>query len=522
MINPLNSDFYTGLDSNNTNNPYTYINSNSFIYGIWVFEKTTNKTTKEANLCLKTINRAAFLVELNQLGFYKRICNNEQEIFIRENGNIIAEVTLEIIQDVFYNSVILCQETNIKVSYNGLTQVFNKEEFNKVYFNVFHLLFNHSFLLHLKTHDKEILRDGNDFSYFFFKNCIVKTTSEKIQIIEYCNIIEECIWEDQIINFNFSEVAEVQCNYSQFIYNVADSDINRINSFRSAIGYLLHNYNRSTGGQCVILYDQAPAPKGQPEGGTGKGIYVKGLKIFRVTVKIDGKKIRTEDKFKFQSIQPTTQIIWLDDVHSKFSFEDLHSNLSDGWTIEKKHQPEIFIPAVESPKVVIASNTVLESGGTTNIRRQFILEFSNYYSKHIIKGNEEPVKEEHGCVFFDIDYWDQNEWNRFFTYMLNSSVYYFKNGLIDYEKKGLLKNQLLQNTSEDFVEWIEANNLIIGTEYEIKLLFEEFKLNFSEDPDIKQNTFSKFIKRYATYSNLKYESRPSSGKKYIKLVKKCI
>lgn len=513
------SDFFTSMDSDNVPNPFTIINSNSFAYGIWEFELISKKGSLSKMIVLKNLHRSSVLDELKQLGFYKRISNNDKEILIREIGNIISEVTTKIIQDVFYNSVILGQNDDIKVSFNGVEQEFSSNELKKVYFNVYHLIFNDSFLLHLKTHDKNILQDEKNCSYFFFNNCIVKTTAKEIQTIDYNNIIDECIWEDQIIDSNFNQVPNIECHYSKFILNVSNQEENRVDSFKSAIGYLLHNHNRSTGGQCVILYDQAPARKGQPEGGTGKGIFVNALKKLRVTSKIDGKKIISEDKFKWQSVQTTTQIIWIDDVHSKFSFEDLHSNLSDGWTIEKKHQPEIFITAADSPKVVIASNTVLSSGGTTNIRRQFILEFSDHYSKHIKIGNEEPVKNEHGCVFFDVQDW-ANEWNNFFMFMLNCSVYYFKHGLVDYEKKGLIRNQLLQNTSEDFVEWLDAGSLEPNTEHDLKLLFEGYKSGYSDDPDIKQNMFSKWVKRYASYSYFDYKSRSSSGIKFIQLVTK--
>ncbi|MEI6348871.1 MAG: hypothetical protein WCP69_13065 [Bacteroidota bacterium] len=520
MINYVNNDLYTGMDSGKVPNPYTIINNNSFAYGIWEFELISRKGSQLKIIALKNLHRKVVLDELVQLGFCKRISNTDKELFIREDGNIISEVTTKIIQDVFYNSVILGQNDDIKVSFEGIEQEFSAIELRKVYFNVFHLIFNDSFLLHLETHDKKVLRDEKNCSYFFFNNCIIKTTAQGIQTIDYNNIVDECIWEDQIIDYNFNQVSNMECHYSKFIFNVANQEEDRVNSFKSAIGYLLHNHNRSTGGQCVILYDQAPARKGQPEGGTGKGLFANAIKRLRVTAKIDGKKIRSEDKFKWQSIQTTTQIIWIDDVHSKFSFEDLHSNLSDGWTIEKKHQPEIYIPAVDSPKVIIASNTVLSSSGTTNIRRQFILEFSNHYSKHIITGNEEPVKNEHQCVFFDAQDW-VNEWTRFYTYMLHCSVYYFKNGLVDYEKKGLIRNQLLQNTCDDFVEWLDANSLLPDTEYNIKTLFEDYKSGYSDDSDIKQNMFSKWIKRYTDYSNLEYTSRSSSGTKFIKLVTKC-
>lgn len=514
------SDLFTSMDTGKATNPYTVINENSFAFGIWEFQLKTLKSPQSKIIELKNLHRSAVLYEITKLGFYKRIGKNDEEILIREIENIISEVTPKIIQDVFYNSLILGQNEDIRVSFGGVEQVFLAKELEKTYFNVYHLIFNDNFLLHLETHEKKILQDEKNCSYFFFKNCIVKTSTHGIQTIDK-NLIEgKCIWENRIIDYNFKEEISAECHFSKFISNVSNQEVSRINAFNSAIGYLLHNYNRSTGGQAVILYDQAPARKGQPEGGTGKGIFVNGLKKLRVVVKLDGKKTSSKDKFKWQSVSVTNQIVWIDDVHPEFSFSDLHSNLTDGWTVEKKRQHEIYIPAVESPKVVIASNTVLSASGTTNIRRQFVLEFSDYYSKHIKNGDEEPVKNEHGCTFFDEEDW-ASEWNGFFVFMLNSSVYYFKNGLVNYEKKGLIRNQLLQNTSDDFVDWLDSGALIPDNEYNVKSLFEEYKSAYSDDPDVKQNTFSIWIKRYASFTNLEFKSRSSSGNKLIKLVTKC-
>ena len=61
---------------------------------------------------------------------------------------------------MFYNSVILGQNDDIKVSFGGVEHEFSANELKKVYFKVFHLIFNDSFLLHLGTHDKKILRDA--------------------------------------------------------------------------------------------------------------------------------------------------------------------------------------------------------------------------------------------------------------------------------------------------------------------------------------------------------------------------
>src|SRR5690625_6092249 len=126
--------------------------------------------------------------------------------------------------------------------------------------------------------------------------------------------------------------------------------------------------------------------------------------------------------------------------------------------IEQKHRDEFFISAEDSPKIVIASNNVSANERTSIKRRQVIIEYSDQYSRHIKNGTEEPIRDEHGCMFFTDD-WDEAEWKKFDTFMIRCVQSYLLEGLQPYEFKNLKRNQLLQNTSEDFDEWADNQHL---------------------------------------------------------------
>lgn len=511
--------FFQVLDEIPLESIHTKINNSDFAIRFWHF--SVKKKEDVFTIILKGLNKHGILKELESLGFFKRYDERENLMFIREIGNIISMVQIHLIKDVFFESCIKSQTENISIPFDGQIFIFSPESLIKVYLDQYHLIFNEGFLQHLKRHDKPILRDNKTTSYFFFNNVILKLSKQGKHSLKYSELIDECIWEDHISERNFKYTIEQDnSHYKLFIENVANHDPERIKAFKSAIGYLLHNFKSASTGQIVILYDEAPALKGQPEGGTGKGLFVNALKQIREISKIDGKKYQSDDKFKWQSVKHSTQIVWLDDVHSKFPFEDLHSNSTDGWNIERKHEHEIFIPHSESPKIVIASNTVLTTSGTTNKRRQFIIEFSDHYSKHIKTGTEEPISDEHGCIFFDDEDWNSNDWNMFFSFMVDCSEFYFKNGLQTYEFKGLIKNQILQGTNEDFADWIEENPLNFGERYNLKELFEKFKPYFGEDSDLKQRTFTNWLKAYSGFNNLKMEKVKSNGESFIILTKK--
>lgn len=513
-------DFFTGVVSEVPNNPIIKISSNKVRVGFWEFS-IRKKKEDIITVQLSTINREAFLTKLNELGFFKRLDENGNLMFIREQNNILSIVDVPFIKDVFLNDCIHPIAENLNLVIQSNTYEFTPDALRAKYYDTYHLILNESFLHHLPEHTKNVLTDQKESSVLFFTNFFVVTTKGGWEKKEYSELGDYCIWEAHILKHSFCYVRENKAShFSKFIENISNSEADRISACHSGLGYLIHHHNKATGGQVVVLYDEKPAKKGKPEGGTGKGVFVNAIKQVRTTAKIDGKKYRSDDKFKWQLVKPTTQLVWLDDVNSKFPFEDLHSNSTDGWNIERKHEAEFFIPANESPKIVIASNTVLESGGTTNKRRQFILEFSDHYSKHIILGNEEPIKDEHGCTFFDAEDWDKAEWDRFYSFMIDCSVYYHKNGLLPYEHKNLVMNQLLQSTSEDFADWIQKGYLEFHLKYELKTLFGEFKKAYHlDDADITQSTFSKWLKSYASIGNFNLEKSNSNNKQFITLSK---
>jgi arginine repressor len=514
-------DFFEGFDTGIQSNPITIISANVIRYEFWEFKVSKNRRKDELGVQLAGISQQVVLRMLNELGFYKRLDEKRNMVFIQEHNNVLSIVNVPHIKDVFVKTFINPISDNLILPVQGSTYEFTPDALKGKYFDTFHLLFNEPFLHHLPEHTKAILKDNKDYSIFFFEDCIVKTSQSGWNIMQYNELGDSCIWEAHIIKSKFLYDSEKKVShFSQFIINVSNNDEARINACYSGLGYLLHSHNKATGGQVVVLYDEKPSKKGKPEGGTGKGLFVNAIKQLRTTAKIDGKKYRSDDKFKWQSVKQTTQLVWLDDVNSKFPFEDLHSNSTDGWNVERKHEAEFYIPPHDSHKIVIASNTVLASGGTTNKRRQFIVEFSDYYSRHIINGTEEPIRNHHGCTFFDADDWDMTEWNRFFSFMIDCSVYYHKNGLQSYELKSVILNQIIQSTSDDFAEWIQSGGVVIGEKYKLKALFDEFKESYHlEDTDITQSTFSRWLKSYASIADLKLEKTNSSNVQFIVFVK---
>ena len=405
----------------------------------------------------------------------------------------------------------------IEFDFDGHRVSVQIEKLRETYLNQHHLIFNDNFLEHLPTHTKPILRDTKDEAFFCFKNKIIQISEEGIQSIEYSNISNMCIWRTQIIDHDFHYVDNnYKCHFGKFITNVCSDEEDRRAAFHSAIGYLLHNYSHPSRGQAVIAYDEDITDLKSPMGGTGKGLFANAIKQLRNVAKIDGKKFDSRDKFKYQDIDVSTQVVWLDDVKPELGFETFNSVLTDGWSVEKKYKDQFFIKPEDSPKMIICSNAILNGNGTTHKRRQYIIEFSNHYSKQIKIGNEEPIINEHGCTFFDKEDWDANEWQMFFSYMIDCVREYFEYGLQVYEYKSLNKNKLMQSTSEEFCIWVEAQGFVIGQPYITKEKFDDFKSTYyGADSDFKQRGFTNWLKKYAESKGWKYAAKSNNCIQYF-------
>lgn len=396
-----------------------------------------------------------------------------------------------------------------------LSETFTKQQNSII--NTSNLLSN------LQSHNVPELSDTRNESYYFFSNEILKVTKSSLVRFKYSDVTDTCIWRGRIINRTYHEANEPGGHFERFIRNVsrADSDPKRYKAFRSAIGYLLHNHNSSAQGQAVISYDESPSKKNEPAGGTGKGLFANGIKQLRNTAKIDGKSIDENNRFKWQEVNLQTQLIWIDDPKTSFKFETLFSCLTDGWNIEQKGVQTFYIPPEDSPKVLICTNSAIANSGSSNKRRQFIIEFSNHYQQHIVTGQENPIENEHGCIFFSEhpeENWNEKDWQQFFSFMLDCVQFYLKNGLVTYEFVNVNHNQLVTDTSEEFAEWLVDKKLNTSglTDYNKAELFSDFSDTYlGKEHNMKQITFTNWLKKWGMIYGIDINQRKSDSKNLI-------
>lgn len=478
-------------------------------------EDISEKSKPKKYYSLNTFYRNGIINYLAQLGFRKLYINDKEYELVRETDNIIEEVSISILKDILYENFKKNYNKGIKIEHN---EIFGYTKFlviQEMYLRQIHLILNSTFLQSLPNMKKSLLCDDSKTSYLFFKDCIIKVNADEKVRLYYRDLKDNVVHHNQIIDRNYEQSDNYEeCHFVRFLKNICGNDTDKFGVFTTAIGFLIHNYNLQSKNQAVICYDETVTDKDTPQGGTGKGIFGKAISQVRKTILIDGKKFNGTNTFVYQRVDETTQVVIIDDANSNVLIDHLNSILTEGLTYERKFKEEQKIEYSKSPKILISSNTIFDNQGNTRKRRQYILEFGDYYSKRIQHGTEEPIKKEHGCEFFSND-WNEEEWNKFFTFMIECTQIYLKFGLKKQKTINVELNYFKQNVDSDFFEWIFNQEFELGKKYDTKQLFEEFKEAYSLEHIYKQRKFSDQLKYFAVYKNWDIEFKQLNRKPHF-------
>lgn len=500
---------------------FVVLSTTEFARDIFKFKIVTNDKGQKY-IRLNGLYRDGIISSLAAHGYCKRYHAKGSYDFIRDTNNILEVVEPCMMKDEVFVALKKEYSDVLVFEYEGTTASIESTFLHETFLLQSHLVFNETFLEHLPTHEKPMLKDTPTEAFFPFINAVCRVTEKGISKIEYSELQNLCIWRQHILKREYHYIDYESCLFEDFIANIStrsgDAELTRERQFSiiTAIGYLLHNYSPPSKGQAVVAYDEEITDLKNPMGGTGKGIIQQAISQLRTVVKIDGKKFDERDKFSFQDIDERTQVVFFDDVKADLGFDRFNSILTEGWNVEPKRKPSFFIEPKDSPKVYITSNAVIQGGGTTAKRRQHIIELAPFYS-NLIKRGFEPIIDTHGCEFFS-NQWSPDEWNSFFTFMLLCVKGYLEIGLQNCRPIGLIGNKVKQGTSPDFYEWITSAQIDSEKRYDLAELFDNFKLTYyGEHSDFARRTFTNWLKTYALVNNNDLIIKRSNGKTSIQI-----
>ena len=448
-------------------------------------EQEKQKFWTKSNKGVVKIFHVQFKTFLEDNGFYKYNPEGSKNyVFVKVTNNLIDHTSEKEIKDFILEYLLTIDDVDV---YNYFAE-------NTKYFR-------EDFLTLLSSIDVYFIESTKNSSYIYYRNCAVRVSNTEVLPIDYLDL-GGYVWKDHVIDRNFSVSETTDCDYKKFISNICANDSSRVNSMESTVGYLMHGHKDLSYCPAVILNDEVISDN--PEGGTGKGLFMNALKQMKKLVVIDGKGFNFDRSFAYQLVSADTQILCFDDVKKHFDFEKLFSVITEGLTLEKKNKDAIKIPFNKSPKVSITTNYAIRGKGNSFERRKWELELNQFYTKDYT-----PL-EEFGKLMFGG--WNQDEWVRFDNYMITCLQYYMNNGLVKSSFVNLKIRHLSSETCHEFIEFCglinntDPNDMLITN---AKIYMQDLYYTFIEDnPDfapkakrtISRTEFYKWLHAYGLYA----------------------
>ena len=479
----------SALDSETIDAVLNRVEEENSMQTFW--EKNEKGTIKIVHILFKQF--------LEDNGFYKYCPEGGRNyIFVKVTNNLIDHTSEKEIKDFILTHLIELDDISVYNYFADNVRFFREE-----------------FLSLLSTIDIYFIEDSRDASYLYYRNCAVKITKDAVETIDYLDL-GGYVWKDHVIDRKFVECDHQGSVYGQFISRICGDNDMRIATMESTIGFLMHGYKNLSYCPAVILNDEVISDN--PEGGTGKGLFMNALSQMKKLVVIDGKAFAFEKSFPYQTVSAATQVLCFDDVKKNFDFERLFSVVTEGLTLEKKNKDAIKIPFSKSPKIAITTNYAIKGTGNSFARRKWEVELHQHYNKNLT-----PLDEFGKHFFAD---WNDEDWCLFDNYMVACLQGYLKTGLVKSTFVNLQVRQLSAETSHDFIEWC---GLIDGTpknshlEIGVKLMKQDLYFEFIQEyPDyapkakmtISRTRFYKWLTAYAVFTTgvAPEEGRDPSGR----------
>lgn len=347
-------------------------------------------------------------------------------------------------------------------------------------------------------------RDTRTGSRFYFKNCYCEIDKNEISSYDYSNL-QNPIWEKRIIQKSFTYPSD-KGQFEVFLENITGKNTERALALKTILGYLLHRNKEVGEPKAIILYDEKMSQNNQANGGTGKTLLSMALKKCREVEIFDAKEIKEGSWFKNQRVELTTDVLVFDDLKRHYSFEGFFPMITSGLEVERKREKAFYIDFNNSPKLLITSNYYVSGpGGSSDERRRHEFEISNHYNLDF------TPEIEFGNRFFGSQ-WNENEWSKFYQFMMSCCQSYLQHGLYKVPHINLSQNKFLDGLNEQFVTY--ANAYVKHDTSIDKREFENgFKYHYPEMNDTSPHQMTKWLTIYANKKGATFSTN-SSGSKY--------
>lgn len=369
-----------------------------------------------------------------------------------------------------------------------------------------------------------------DKGYIYYRNGFVEVTAHGYELKPY-SLLTGKVWRNQILDRDFKKVNDFEeFSFAQFVRNISNNwtkrfydgatnpnpSETRYRVFKQIIGNGLHSYVEGKM-RSVILTDSREG--GDASGRSGKTLIMKAMghmlnanQFSRTYGEINGKDFDMDYKFKWQELSLDTRLVHINDASRNFQFEKLFNDITEGIRCQKKNESPFLI----RPKIYITTNRTIRLHGESSKDRSMEVETADYY-----RADRGPDVEFQQWFFTD---WNERFWNAFDNYMMHCMQLFLKHGLERPESINLESRKMVEETSEEFCDFMETRWKKYTQEVNQHTLLHEYTQYYSDFQKLKspQRLVNRWFQLYGEYHPdiEKAEKRKSNGEMFLSYVAK--
>lgn len=467
-------------------------------FGLFLFKKVIDKETRQIiELRHEKLNLNAFEKLLRDLGFYRYLFNVDRNYFVRIVENIVSTVDVADILRIVTEHIEACG--GYRFSYKDTEYEFTAEELAIKFRELRAQSTMYTQITASLTHwNPNLLKDNVNESFIPYRNGVVRVTASEIKLIPYAQIPYQ-VWKERILPRDY-RYERNRGMFEDFFINVMGRGKTTKEKLRSPtlkkalwyFGYMLQGTKRQSTARAWILYDIKTGNNGR----SGKTIVANAVGKIRNLVIIDGKRTDLNDRFAFQTIEPWTDVVLIDDVAQRASLQPLFNMITGTAIADRKG----ILPIQRDLKFMLTSNWFLESSGNSESGRQYVNQLDDFYVRYGKENGDSitPIVDYHGKEFFTD--WDRLDWNKFDSFCLRA--------LQTHLKEAAPANSIIGEAR--LLRFIQMYEEELFIDLSIYLLQNAFRLNgliavpqksfiqaLSESmPDVKSKSAGRIVKDY--------------------------
>lgn len=375
-------------------------------------------------------------------------------------------------------------------------------------------------------------RDTDQQTFFYFQNCYLSIDKEGGITQNPYSKVDGFIWESNKIKFDYKDTVleiindkdellpydKINCEFARFIayasYNPNNEDekhftraqvTDRFFSFCSSIGFLLDGYKHPSKRTAIFSIDHKIGERNEANGRTGKSMIPQACERLKKVANISGKNYDPKYQFCDEPITVDTQIINFNDMQRNFDVENIFEKIADPYSVNRRNQGFIHFKYINSPKIYYSTNFIPKGDGESYKSRMSVIEFSDYFN------SQHTPYDEFGHGFFD-DSWDNDEWQRFYQFMIWCVAYYKENGLVNYPLPNIEARKLINDVVPEFIDFMENTEVVPKNQRLVKIDVQE---KFNEiylkayNKKITAHSFTAWLKKFCTTKAYKLNPKQS-------------